>query len=137
MVRNLASHAGSTSSNPGLGTEILHAIRSGQNKHIFLFVCFAFFKHIFKKLYEVGRQLLARGWVGGPDIRQQFGAFALQPAVVLQEVRADEGFPGSSAVKSAPAMQETPVRCLGQGDPLEKGQAAHSSIVELPWWLRR
>ena len=29
-------------------------------------------------------------------------------------------------------MQETPVRFLGQEDPLEKGQATHSSILGLP-----
>ena len=29
-------------------------------------------------------------------------------------------------VKNLPAMQETPVRVLGQEDPLEKGQATHS-----------
>ena len=32
-------------------------------------------------------------------------------------------------------MQETPVRLLGWEDPLEKGQATHSSILGLPWWL--
>ena len=32
-------------------------------------------------------------------------------------------------------MQETPVHFLGQEDALEKGQATHSSIVGLPWWL--
>ena len=31
-------------------------------------------------------------------------------------------------------MQETPVRFLGWEDPLEKGQATHSSILGLPWW---
>ena len=39
-------------------------------------------------------------------------------------------------VKNPLAMQETPVRPLGQKDPLEKGQATHSSIPRLPWWLR-
>ena len=38
-------------------------------------------------------------------------------------------------VKNLPAMQEAPVRFLGQKDPLEKGQATHSSIHGLPWWL--
>ena len=38
-------------------------------------------------------------------------------------------------VKNPPAMQETPVQFLGWEDPLEKGQAAHSSILGLPWWL--
>ena len=35
-------------------------------------------------------------------------------------------------VKNLPAMQETPVRFLSQEDPLEKGQATHSSILGLP-----
>ena len=38
-------------------------------------------------------------------------------------------------VKNPPAMQETPVRFLGQENPLEKGQATHSSILGLPLWL--
>ena len=44
-------------------------------------------------------------------------------------------------VKSLPAMQETPVRFLGLEDPLEKGQATHSSLLawRIPmdrgaWW---
>ena len=32
-------------------------------------------------------------------------------------------------VKNPPAMQETPVQLLGRVDPLEKGKAAHSSIL--------
>ena len=39
------------------------------------------------------------------------------------------GFPGGSVVKNPPAMQETQVQSLGQEDPLEKGMAAHSSIL--------
>ena len=38
-------------------------------------------------------------------------------------------------VKNLPAMQETPVRFLGWEDPLEKGQAAHSSVLGLPLCL--
>ena len=38
-------------------------------------------------------------------------------------------------VKNPPAMQETPVRFLGEEGPLEKGEAAHSNILGLPWWL--
>ena len=38
-------------------------------------------------------------------------------------------------VKNLPAMQETPVQFLGQEDPLEKGEATHSSILGLPLWL--
>ena len=34
-------------------------------------------------------------------------------------------------------MQETPVRFLAQEDPLEKGQATHSNILGLLWWLRQ
>ena len=36
-------------------------------------------------------------------------------------------------VKNPPATQETPVQFLGQEDPLEKGQATHSSILRLPF----
>ena len=38
-------------------------------------------------------------------------------------------------VKNPPVMQETWVRSLGWEDPLEKGKAAHSSILawRIPW----
>ena len=38
-------------------------------------------------------------------------------------------------VKNVPAVQETPVRFLGQEDPLEKGMATHSSTLawKIPW----
>ena len=38
-------------------------------------------------------------------------------------------------IKSLPAMQETPVRSLGQEDALERGMATHSSILawRYPW----
>ena len=38
-------------------------------------------------------------------------------------------------VKNLPAMQETPVWFLGREDLLEKGEATHSTILGLPWWL--
>ena len=38
-------------------------------------------------------------------------------------------------VKNPPEKKETPVPFLGQEDPLEKGWAPHSSILELPLWL--
>ena len=38
-------------------------------------------------------------------------------------------------VKNLPAMRETWVWSLGWEDPLEKGQATHSSILGLPLWL--
>ena len=38
-------------------------------------------------------------------------------------------FPGGSAVKNLPAMQETWVRSLGWEDPLEEEIATHSSIL--------
>ena len=41
-------------------------------------------------------------------------------------------------VKNLPAMQETWVRSLGWEDPLEKGKAAHSSILawRIPWTVQ-
>ena len=38
----------------------------------------------------------------------------------------------AQVVKNLPAMQETSVQFLGWEDPLEKGQATHSSILGLP-----
>ena len=38
-------------------------------------------------------------------------------------------------VKNLPAVWQAQVRSLGEEDPLEKGMAAHSNIVGLPWWL--
>ena len=40
-----------------------------------------------------------------------------------------------SAIKNPPAMQETPVRFLGEEDPLEKEMAIHSSVLawRIPW----
>ena len=39
-------------------------------------------------------------------------------------------------VKNLSATQQTLVRFLGREDPLEKGEATHSSILEFLWWLR-
>ena len=55
--------------------------------------------------------------------------------VFLRSVR---GFPGGSAVKNPPAMQEmqeTWVPSLGGEDSLEEGMATHSSILawRIPW----
>ena len=44
------------------------------------------------------------------------------------------GFPGGSAIKNLPAMQEklqTQVQSLGREDPLEEGMATHSSVLAL------
>ena len=45
------------------------------------------------------------------------------------------GFPGSLVIKNSPAMLETQVWFLDQEDLLEKGLAAHSSILawDIPW----
>ena len=44
-------------------------------------------------------------------------------------------FLGGSAAKESIAMWETGVRSLGWEDPLEEGQATHSSILawRIPW----
>jgi len=45
------------------------------------------------------------------------------------------GFPVAQLVENLPAMQDTPVRFLGQEDPLERGKATHSSSLawRIPW----
>ena len=40
-----------------------------------------------------------------------------------------KGFPGGSAVKNLPAMQDTRVQSLNWKDPLEEGMGTHSSIL--------
>ena len=46
-----------------------------------------------------------------------------------------DGFPGGSAVKNLPAVQETWVPSLGVEDPLEKVMSIYSSILawRIPW----
>ena len=41
----------------------------------------------------------------------------------------------AQTVRNLPAMWETWVQSLDLEDPLEKGQATHSSILGLPLWL--
>ena len=45
------------------------------------------------------------------------------------------GFPSDPYHKESACSQETHVRSLGREDPLEKGMAAHSSILawRIPW----
>ena len=53
-------------------------------------------------------------------------------SMTLRKIYRDGGpFPVAQTLKNLPAMQETRVRSLDRGDPLEKGMAIHSSI--LPW----
>ena len=47
----------------------------------------------------------------------------------------NKGIPRGSVVKNLPAMLGTPVQSQSQEDPLEKGMAAHSSI--LTWRIPR
>ena len=54
----------------------------------------------------------------------------------LRKIYIDGGpFPVAQTVKNLPPMQETRVRFLDRGDPLEKGMAIHSSILawRIPW----
>ena len=51
------------------------------------------------------------------------------------DIRLYMGFPGGSAGKELPAMQETRLLSLGWEDPLEKGIATYSSI--LAWRIPR
>ena len=46
-------------------------------------------------------------------------------------------FPGSSAGKEPSCNAGDPGSIPGSEDPLEKGEATHSSILGFPWWLRQ
>ena len=72
------------------------------------------------------------GYIPGPSWSRQWK---------VPDYWRDKGFPGGSAVKMLPAMQETQVPSLSWEDPLEKGMATHSSILawRIPmdrgaWW---
>ena len=63
------------------------------------------------------------------------------PILHMQELTVD--FPGGSAIKNPPAMQElqeTQIQSLSQEAPLEEGMATHSSILawrilyRVAWW---
>ena len=60
-------------------------------------------------------------------------SICVSPTFVISEIwRLTQGFPGGSAVKNLPAMQEmqeTWVRLLSQENPLKVGKAIHSSIL--------
>ena len=58
---------------------------------------------------------------------------AQSPPVHLHPL--SSGFPGGSAGKESACSAAGPAQFLGQEDPLEKGQATHSSILGLPLWL--
>ena len=65
-----------------------------------------------------------------PSIDEQWKKMWFRYTVDYHSIRQISGFPGGSAVKNLPEMQETPetqVPPLGQEDPLEEGMVAHSS----------
>ena len=82
-----------------------------------------------------------REWGGRVQNRNDGKWYIIQPTYNLESLPKKRGsvfilgFPGGSAVKNLPAMQETGVRSLGQEDPLEEKMATHSSILawEIPW----
>ena len=55
--------------------------------------------------------------------------------IFFLSLRPIQGFPSGSVVKNLPAKQETLVRSLRQEDPLEKGMATPSDILDwrIPW----
>ena len=56
---------------------------------------------------------------------------------IVSHIKVSRASRVAQLVKNPPLMQETPVQFLGREDPLEKGEATHSSILGLPWWLRQ
>ena len=54
---------------------------------------------------------------------------------MLMEIWRTLSYPGGSAIKNLPAMQETRVRSWGGEAPLEEGMATHSSALawRIPW----
>ena len=63
------------------------------------------------------------------------GGQSEQLAIIGIVYRVQAGFPGGSAVKNLPVMQETQVGSLGLENPLEEGRATHPSLLarRIPW----
>ena len=57
------------------------------------------------------------------------------PAVILESKKRKSVTISTFSPSTCHEVMETLVRFLGQEDPLEKGQATHSIILGLPWWL--
>ena len=68
-------------------------------------------------------------------MQDYFAVYDKMIALVLGKKYVYEGFPGDSAVKNPPAMQEMRIWSLSQEYTLEKGMATHSSILgwRIPW----
>ena len=60
----------------------------------------------------------------------------LKYLIIWKDLEGFTGFPGSSVGKES-ACNPTLLGFLGREDPLEKGKATHSSILGLPWCVRR
>ncbi|CAI9180012.1 unnamed protein product [Rangifer tarandus platyrhynchus] len=91
-----------------------------------------------------GHAWLDRTFPGSPYQHQHLDSVFLMPGFVLSACRSEEGSTlqehpqGAQLVKNPPAVRETWVRPLGWEDLLEKGKAAHSSILawRIPWTLK-
>jgi len=68
-------------------------------------------------------------------VRVNLKNFSSQEKNIVTKYGQQMDFPGGSAVKNLPAMQEMQVQSLGWEDPLEEGMATHSSILawRIPW----
>ena len=62
-------------------------------------------------------------------VHGHLACFLVLAVVNNAAVNMRRAFPGGSAVKNPPAMQELRVRSLGQEDTLEEGRATHSSVL--------
>ncbi|XP_043291905.1 sialic acid-binding Ig-like lectin 7 isoform X3 [Cervus canadensis] len=67
-------------------------------------------------------------------LRCSWGDPMVNMNIIRKAIMSHLGFPGTSVVKSQPAMQKMRVHYLAWEDPLEKGMATHSSILawEIP-----
>ena len=62
-------------------------------------------------------------------VHGHLACFLVLAVVNNAAVNMRRAFPGGSAVKNPPALQELRVRSLGQEDTLEEGGATHSSVL--------
>ena len=108
---------------------ILYQLSQKGSPRILEWVAYPFSSRSSQPTNQTGVSCIAGGFFTNWAVREAH----IRPLLVLTW-----GFPGGSAVKNLPAvqeLQEIQVWSLGQEDPLEKGMATHSSILawRIPW----
>ena len=78
----------------------------------------------------------SRTWLSNwTELMQKSQWWQFEKPEITKCYRGYRGFPGDSAIKNLPTMQEKGIQSLGEEDPLEEHMAMHSRILarKIPW----